>query len=174
LPVETSPAATPLDHPDYESPYWSRYESRRKRLASYPDQAPSLRTLRRGLPWLSDADARVVRGLIKYELNPAVFPAGAHHIRRSHGFPSYITALMAVADAILDTHGVEYLQPFASDGSGPQLRRTYMPEEACWGGSSGQDGGILYCNTGDSYAATLCYSEHTGRFYVACWADFIR
>lgn len=31
--------------------------------------------------------------------------------------------------------------------------------------------GLSYCNTGDSYATTLCYDSERDRFFVSCWAD---
>lgn len=33
--------------------------------------------------------------------------------------------------------------------------------------------GISYCNTGDSYAATLCYDHKSGRVFVSSWGDIV-
>lgn len=33
--------------------------------------------------------------------------------------------------------------------------------------------GISYCNTGDSYAPTLCYDHNSGRIFVSSWGDIV-
>jgi len=58
---------------------------------------------------------------------------------------------MAMIDELLETCGVEAFQLDESDESGSY------------------DNYVSYCNTGDTYAPTVCY--HAGRYYVASWGD---
>jgi hypothetical protein len=92
-------------------------------------------------------DARILLACIRGELNPADLPAGAARVRQCYHRPNDADITMSVADAVLDTFGVEG-----------------------WVNPSNYTEGVSYCNTGDSYDATLILGPD-GEFYVGGWAD---
>ena len=94
-------------------------------------------------------DARILLACIRGELNPADLPAGEERVRQCYSTPDDHDITMHVADAMLDTFGVE----------------GWATDRYNW-----YSGGVSYCNTGDSYAATLILGPD-GCFYVGGWAD---
>ena len=92
-------------------------------------------------------DARILLSCISGELDPADLDAGAERILQCYSWPDAADLTLHVADAILNTHGVEG-----------------------WVSSDSYTDGVSYCNTGDSYAATLILGPD-GCFYVGGWAD---
>ncbi len=58
-------------------------------------------------------------------------------------------------DKILETCGVEYLEDNRDKGN---FSENY---------------GILYCNTGDTYATTILYDYDRGNYYISCWGDIV-
>jgi hypothetical protein len=60
------------------------------------------------------------------------------------------TAKLSIADEILGTHGVEYIPA----------------------GKGRKSPAVEYCNTGDSYALTLCYISGQG-YRVTSWGDIV-
>lgn len=76
----------------------------------------------------------------------------AEHIRRLMQYQLPQTALRKI-DEVLRTHGVEYI-PSKKDG---------------WNRAEGID----YCNSGDTYAPTVCYDNSTGNYRVSSWGDIV-
>jgi len=90
----------------------------------------------------------VIRALFRRELSPIDperFPETANWERRCYHTPSRRELVLAAIDECLETFGVE----------GFQTRR----------------GWLSYCNTGDSYAPTVC--ERDGIFFIASWGDIV-
>lgn len=65
--------------------------------------------------------------------------------------PSDIELAMCAINELLETYGVEAL--FFEDGAA-------YPR-------------YTYCNTGDTYAATVCYDYDTEEYLVASWGDLV-
>lgn len=63
------------------------------------------------------------------------------------------TVVLHALDQLLGTHGVEPL---------------YGPEQTAYGPEAPD---YEYCNTGDSYAATLVYSRDDDAVTIGCWGD---
>ena len=92
--------------------------------------APSVKSLMQ-IKDVTEADAQAIRAIMKGE--PKV---------------DGLTRMQRI-DAILHTHGVEYI-PCGKGANSPSIR---------------------YCNAGDTYATTVL--KIRGRFYVGCWGDWV-
>lgn len=80
-------------------------------------------------------------------------PAGAARIAECYHPPKPHDVRMHVLDAILGTHGVEYVSRSADS--------FYSPK------------GLEYCNAGDSYATTIVYNHLTETYQIGSWADYV-
>lgn len=116
-------------------------------------RAPSAKRLCAELHITPD-QARRVRALIKGDLDPEKVDATATWIDQCYHRPSDSELVMHAIDASIETHGVEGLGEIDSDWFG--LYR--IPK-------------FEYCNTGDSYAATICRNNETGSYFICSWGD---
>ncbi len=102
---------------------------------------------------MTDTIAASIRGMISGELYPAEESDAADRWRgQCFHEPDHLSLVLCAINDLLDCHGVECV-PYADDSSflrGPRFS---------------------YCNTGDSYATTVCYDHGRGRFVVCGWAD---
>lgn len=78
------------------------------------------------------------------------YPATARYIRSCFNSPSFQHLKLTIADEILGTHGVECIQA----------------------GRNKKSPAIDYCNSGDTYSATLMYVSGKG-YRVGCWGDIV-
>jgi len=62
---------------------------------------------------------------------------------------------LKIVDLILDTHGVEAIR-------GEESNDPYYGDVVA-----------TYCNTGDTYAATILYDVGRGRFELTSWGDWV-
>ena len=75
--------------------------------------------------------------------------AALEYVRRCYNRPPLQMAKLTAVDAILHTHGVEFI---------PRGRGARSPS-------------IEYCNAGDTYATTIMWTG--GRYRVGCWGDIV-
>lgn len=66
---------------------------------------------------------------------------------------------LQACDELLDTHGIESVDPEGAPSYTDEGIRMCPP--------------FSYCNAGDAYATTLGRCHRTGRWVVACWADML-
>lgn len=90
------------------------------------------------------ATAKVIRGLMVSSIDPESVDATEQWVRQCYHRPSDAELIMHAIDAMLENHGVEY------------INERYA-----------------YSNTGDSYAATIIYDNETGRYAVGSWGDLV-
>lgn len=83
------------------------------------------------------------------------FPVTAAWMRTCYHAPTRIHAMMNACDEAIGTYGIESTE-----------------------GRNGRS--LKYCNTGDSYAATICFEFKQGffgrklsRVFVGCWGDWV-
>lgn len=118
-------------------------------------RSPTVKRLMRDMD-ISEDQAKTVRGLIKGTIEPESIGACKDWIRQCYHRPSDDELLMCAIDATLETFGVE----------------------AIWRNDC-QDDGILgvYCNTGNSYGATICQRHDSWLGwrapYIGCWASLV-
>lgn len=107
---------------------------------------PSLQTLEAAFPG-NGAQLRAV-----LTDNNAARKVAADHPQRQYARKVWEIKLQA-CDLILLTCGVEYIA---------------SREDTC-----AEALGVSYCNTGDSYASTVCFDHRAGLFMVKGWADWV-
>jgi len=83
-------------------------------------------------------------------LDSGKYPVTAKWYWQCYNPMAFGTAKLSIADEILNTHGVEYIQA----------------------GHGAKSPAIEYCNAGDTYAATLMYVAGKG-YRVGCWGDIV-
>lgn len=79
------------------------------------------------------------------------YPHTLQWLNSCYNRPRNVDIIMNAANELLGTSGVEIVAGEYDHPSG--------------------DVALIYCNTGDTYAATLCYSP--GRFFVSSWGDWV-
>ena len=112
-------------------------------------RAPSVKALTTQLH-ITEDEANTVRGLIKGTVDPETVEATEGWVRQCHHRPPDSDLILHAIDATLNTHGVEYI------GGGPQDTWDWRPD-------------YEYCNTGDSYAATIIRNNETGAYFIGDW-----
>ena len=110
---------------------------------------PSVKTLER----LSPGNGRELRRCLEDYGYCRRHPAGAARIAECYHPPRKYDVRLSVCDAIMGTHGVEYIS-HKDDNFHESL-------------------GLSYCNTGDSYASTLIYDHSKGAYRVTSWGDIV-
>lgn len=110
---------------------------------------PSVKTLER----LSPGNGRELRRCLESYSYCRQHPAGAARIVECYHPPSKWDVRLTVCDAIMRTHGVEYISH-----KDDTFRESY---------------GLSYCNTGDTYAPTLVYDHSRGTYRVTSWGDIV-
>lgn len=117
---------------------------------------PNAATLRR-IDGITDFAVDTIRGMIAGKYNPFEVSGDVRRwCGQCYHTPDRHSQLMVAINELLDCHGVEsidYQGDRANDFSGTPR--------------------FAYCNTGDSYAATVCYSYARDRFIVCGWADLV-
>jgi hypothetical protein len=101
--------------------------------------------------------ARIIRGVVKGTINPedeTLFPQTARWIRQCYHRPWDSSLKMSALNEILGMYGVEAL------GSGNDYRNGYAPP-------------FEYCNSGDTYNATILLNNRTGQFFVSTCGDVV-
>lgn len=112
---------------------------------------PSIKRLEEGLNICRD-QAKQVRRILEcrnVEAVCALSERAASHARDCFGRSPLQYVKLLACDAILETHGVEFIAK----------------------GHNKRSPSIEYCNTGDTYAATLMWMN--GRYSVGCWGDVV-
>ena len=113
-----------------------------------------LSTLQR-IEGLTDEKAQLIRDIISDEVDPCEVSEAADRWERwCFHRPSDLALQLCAIDDVLGTHGVECID--------------YRDGRDTWNGPR-----FSYCNTGDSYAATVCYDHGRGRWVVCGWADLV-
>lgn len=129
---------------------------------------PSLKTIKRDLR-VEGKDATVIRQAMEWAdgddpkstlekyYEAQVYSAGQglyqnldYYDRR---YTDRIRAALTIIDAVLDTHGVEYIQ---------SNQDTFHRAE-----------GLSYANTGDTYGTTVIYDHSTDRWHIGDWGSFV-
>jgi len=82
-------------------------------------------------------------------LETGQFPHTSTWLSQCYNRPSVHETKMAMADEILNTFGVEYISR----------------------GKNAKSPAIEYCNSGDTYNATLMFVN--GNYVVGCWGDIV-
>lgn len=98
--------------------------------------------------------ARNIRGVVKGTIDPESFPKTAEWSFHCYHKPWDSSLKMSAINELLDMFGVEGI------GGGDDWHNGYAPAYS-------------YCNTGDSYAATILYEYRTGRFFIGSWGDIV-
>ena len=118
-------------------------EMKQAQLQASP--APSAKTLMR-LRGAHAGNVQQIRQLMKGELAPEAVLGEDFYSHGCYGFHlGLVDRIMEAIDALLGTHGVEYLE----------TRR----------------GRYLYCNAGETYEATVVRCTSRGTWRVAAWGD---
>jgi hypothetical protein len=107
--------------------------------------------------------ARKVRGLMDGTIDPFSDPrveAWANTLHTPRRMIGHGVAELHAIDLLLDTCGIEYIVPQSDDLVMPRARRFVSHT-------------IGYCNTGDSYTATVAYHFADRKWYIAHWAYFL-
>ena len=100
---------------------------------------------------ISTEQARTVRGLVKGSIDPESVEATADWVRQCYHRPSDDELIQHAVDVTLETFGTE----------------------ALWGDSCTQPE-YVYCNAGDTYAATMIWRWDGWGWsdpFIACWGD---
>lgn len=92
-----------------------------------------------------------VRRIIRGTMDPASVPAVQQWIDQCYSRPSDLELRIAAINALIDCHGVEAL-PVHLSGAHPSA---------------------VYCNAGDTYAATILYCYDSDRFLLTSWGDYV-
>lgn len=117
-------------------------------------QIPSLKRIKEVLK-LSDNKAQQMRDLLAERLDPETFDSVQKWRAQCYNWPpSRAEMVMCAANEILETHGVEAIQGEWVDHYNQDIRYTY-------------------CNTGDTYAATLIYDTAKDRYLLGSWGDLV-
>lgn len=105
---------------------------------------------------ITEAQADQVLGLIRGTVDPFSVPAVDEWRRQCYHEPDPKRAdtIMRAVDAVLGTYGTE------------AIRGQYVDRY-------NQDIVAEYCNTGDSYAATILYDAVARKYRLTSWGDFV-
>lgn len=114
---------------------------------------PSQKTIASRMSWLDEQQVKLVRGLIDGSLDPLIVSEQTlGWVTRCYNEPSEIEQIMHAIDSVMGTHGVEAL---------------YTGYD-----SNLQHPTAVYCNTGETYNATVVYCYKTDRFLITSWGDY--
>lgn len=125
---------------------------------------PSIKTLTEQLG-ISKPRAKYIRKLMKLEVGDHQLPAATQQwLQQCHHTPSIETGrtasrrevAMHAIDAVLGTHGVEAV---------------YLNWNRKWIDNYHCDVAFTYCNTGQTYAATVLLGSSSQHFAVSSWGD---
>ena len=114
---------------------------------------PSIKTLR--AHWDEETAAQL-HGVLIGMIDPETFDPVERWIRQCFNRPNDTELQLAACDAILGTHGTEPIRV-----------------EGAWVDNYHFDIVATYCNTGDSYEATILYDTERDEFYVTSYGDWI-
>jgi hypothetical protein len=98
--------------------------------------------------------AKRVRGLMDGSIDPETSAKAKDWIRCCYHRPSNFELIMCAIDDTLGTHGVETIQ-------------------GKWIDSFHQNIQAEYCNTGDTYAATVLLCHKRDRFMLTSYGDYV-
>lgn len=110
---------------------------------------PSIRTIEKRLN-VDRVKATAIRDVMTGMLDAESFPGVANWVRQCYNRPWKSELKMAAIDEIMETHGVEALGKI----------NEYTPL-------------YVYCNTGDSYKATVVYDYEKEQFFISSWGDLV-
>lgn len=110
-------------------------------------RAPSMKTLR-SLYWLDNSKRQEIRELLHGEIDTYTYESVITWVGQCYHEPDLIERIMCAMNEILNTHGVEAIWHKR------ELKATY-------------------CNTGESFAATIVYRYDPDSFQVTSWGDLI-
>lgn len=110
-------------------------------------KVPSMKTLQ-FLHWLDDSKRQEIRDLLHGDIDTFSYESVRKWTMQCYHVPDLLERLMYALDEILRTYGVE----------------------AIW-----HDGTLMavYCNTGQSYDATMVYRYDKKYFSVDSWGDLV-
>ena len=117
---------------------------------------PSVARLERELNVSHEAAMRI-RGLMDGSIDPETSPAVEHWIWQCYNKPTHHEMVMTAINEAMDAYGVEAIE--AADGS--WIDNCHLNIKAC------------YCNTGDTYAATILLCHKTGRYMLTTVGDYV-
>ena len=100
---------------------------------------------------ITDDQANQIIGLIRGLIDPATVPAVATWIDQCWHRPARVALVMRAIDSVLETHGTE----------------------AVWGTGSELQPVAEYCNTGETYAATIFYDYMANKYRLTTLGDFV-
>jgi len=112
---------------------------------------PSIKTLTSRLN-IDSATAKIVRGLMKGDVEPDTIPATKDWIDECFIRPFDDELIMHAIDAVLENFGIKSM--------GENLGSFYRFASQ-----------YSYSNPGDNYAGTVILDNETGRFIICGWAD---
>lgn len=117
-------------------------------------RAPSVKTLMTYLR-VSKPRAKYLRKAMKFELDFCqLHKLTRQWVRQCHSKPSEVEQVIDTINHVLGYHGVEAIHD--------------NRERPFW-----WDVRAIYCNTGDSYAATILYDVDKQTWNVTSWGDFV-
>ena len=108
---------------------------------------PSIKTLETRLN-ISRTDAKIVRGLMKGDIEPETIPSTNEWVNQCYNRPSQDELIMHAISCVLDLYGVEAM----GESLGSYYR--HAPQYS-------------YVNSGDTYACTVILNNESGRFIVS-------
>ena len=111
---------------------------------------PSIKTIATRLEYLDEQQVKLVRGLIDCSLDPLEVSFETRRwVDSCYHTPSEVELIMHAIDSVMNTHGVEAIY------NAGDLHPT-----------------AVYCNTGETYDATVLYCYKIRRFLVTSWGDY--
>jgi hypothetical protein len=105
---------------------------------------------------VTDEQAKRIRGLMDGSIDPETSPAVQAWLRQCHHRPRASELIMCAIDEAFETHGVEAIRT-----------------KGTWIDNYHLDIRAVYCNTGDTYAATVLLDHKTGSYLLTSWGDFV-
>ncbi len=107
---------------------------------------PSVKTIEKYFP----GKGKEIRNLLDGTRDPKEYPAVRAWVSKCYNEPNRVEQILCAVDSVLGTHGVECI--FKRGGIRPLLD---------------------YCNTGETYNATIAYRHDTCNFVITSWGDFV-
>lgn len=105
---------------------------------------------------LTEDKAAQVHGLISGTIEPESFASVKTWLRQCYSVPRTSSMIMLAINEVTECHGVEAISI-----------------EGVWIDNYHGSAIATYCNTGDTYAATIMLDSESGEFIISSWGDFL-
>ena len=105
---------------------------------------------------LAFGKAKQIVGLIEGTIDPSTFASVQAWVKQCYNEPSQPEQVMCALDEILETFGVEA-----------------VTVEGAWVDRFHGNIVATYCNSGDTYDATVVYDSEAGEYLITSWGDFL-